>query len=246
MTSPTNEGSDGTLVYWTRQGISVSDLRRDVQKAIDSAAAAMASAEAAAAALAAMDVAHIAGITAFGQSLLQAVDDVEARNLLNTGGGDPGGGGTANTTLALIDDMSTLARVFNSNTLSTPDQMRSIIGAGTGNSNVQIGQEAGTAASWDDLDALNTTVLSTQDQIATINVTLSSILLDLAGTITASMLAATPIIYNWNGVSWPAREATTRPIWWIGGPASPPANGSTGGGGGLATIDLWLAKPLTV
>jgi hypothetical protein len=244
VTSPTNEGSDGTLVYWTRQGISVSDLRRDVQKAIDAAAAALASAQAAADALANMDVAHISGITPFGQSLLQAVDDVEARDLLNTGGG--GTGGTANTNLALITDMSTLARQFNTDALTTPSQMRGIIGAGTGDSNVQIGQDSGAAASWDDLDALNTTVLGVQDQIGAINLTLASVLLDLAGTITASMLAATPIIYNWNGVSWPAREATTRPIWWIGGPASPPATGSTSGGGGLASIDLWLAKPLTV
>lgn len=190
-----------------------------------------------------MDVAHISGISNFGQQLIGAIDPADARNVLQIGAGT-GGGGTSDTTLSLIQDMSTLARAFNSNTLTTPQQMRNIIGAGTGNSNVAIGTAPGTAASWDDLDSLNTTVNNLQTQINALSSTVAGVVTDMGNTVNISALANTPIIYTWNGASWQTREATPRPIWWIGGPSSPPATGSISGGGGLATIDLWLAKPL--
>jgi hypothetical protein len=139
--APANAIVDMAIITPQRQ--STGATPSTVEAAAAAAAASAASATAAAASIQRGQPNGVAPLDSDGD-----VNDSHGNKIL--GGG---GGGSGSSTLAGITDMSPLARLLNKETTAT--DMRSRIGAGTGNSNVAIGTTAGTAA---DAAATNTAI----------------------------------------------------------------------------------------
>ena len=234
-----NLDPDGALVrFWTRQGLSLTDLRALI-------ASAALSADEAQAALAAFTSGALSGISPLGQLLLTAVNQQAALDALGiTGTG--GGGGTVSVdnltqTTTAMKNFLKAASMAAALTLAggIPTSARGVV-SGVANLDAQgdVVNSSGvkvlaSGAVQSQIDALNTQATSILGQIAVINVTLST-------APTRADLLSTPFIIRYGVGPWPSRPATPRPIEWMDGPAAPPLTGSTGGGGGMADIDFWV------
>lgn len=242
MTEPvSNLGPDGGLLeYWTRQGISLTEVQewiaRAEQAALDAEAALLAFSQGA-----------LAGITPLAQQLLAAQTVADVLRILGiTGTGDPTGGTNK------VDDLTPV----------TPEMKAVIKATTTANALSQLGglptSSRGVAGGVAALDSAGDVVNAAgvkvilqlqgvQQQIATLSATITQHQQELDDvnqqllTIPKAVdLLNTPIEIVYPGTAWPGRPATQRPVRWVGGPAAPPLTGSTSGGGGMATIDEWI------
>jgi hypothetical protein len=235
-----NLDPDGQLShYWTRAGLSLTDLRALIAGAALSAADAQA-------ALAAFESGALSGISPLGQLLLTAVNQQAALDALGITSSGGGGGGPVSvdnltgTTTAMKNFLkaATMAAAL---TLAggIPTSLRGVV-SGVANLDAQgdVVNSSGvkvlaSGALQSQIDALNTQATTTAGQIAVINVTLST-------APTQADLLSTPSLIRYGAGPWPQRPATPRPIEWMDGPAPPPLTGSTSGGGGMASIDFWV------
>lgn len=237
-----NLGPDESLLsYWTRQGVSLTEVQALIAQAETAA-------EQAQQALLAFSEGALSGVSALGQALITVASPEDARRILgitDTGDGTPGSGTN------LVDDLTPVIPEMKA--FIKAASMANALSQMGGVPTTMLGAVGGVARLDIDGDVVNfygdkviLQLQGVQQQIAALSATLTQQQQELDDInqqiITmpkAVDLLTTPMEITWSG-SWPSRPATPRPIRWIGGPSAPPLTGSTGGGGGMATIDTWV------